>query len=175
VNRLVVAVDTGREMAAAIRPVLAAVRRLTGSVELCGLGDPRCHLMTFDETLHVCGMDRSLELALYVYARVRRMDQGMLLLCGTGGMRDAIAVGHIRHVGGLDRDPVYTSEVLRELRARVTVRMLYLRRGVYDTGASEWETLLGASNVAVLDDPRRVGRAMRLLITRRESHGTKGR
>ena len=158
----VIAVDTARAMGAAFRPVIAAAKRMAG-YEICAVGDQRCHLLQVGRAPHRCGLDRSYEAALHYFDRV---GVESVLFCGAGLMRDAISLGDIRRTGGDAADHLYTQDILRRLRRRASVRMLYVSRGVYDAGAWEWESLLGARNVAVLHDPRKAGSAMLDLIGR---------
>ncbi len=161
----VIAIDTGREMRDAFRPVLAAARRIASRrrFEICSIGDHRCHLLQVGNAPHRCGLDRSYEAAFHYFARVKAAK---VIFCGAGAVRDAISVGDIRRTGGDAVDHLYTRDVLRELKARTVLRMLYFSRGVYDTGAWEWESLLGPRNVAVLEDPRKAASAMLSLIDR---------
>ncbi len=161
----VLAIDTGREMRGVIRPVLAAARRIASrsGFEICALGDHRCHLIQLGDSPHICGLDRSYEAALHYFARMRATS---VLFCGSGRVRDAVSLGDIRRTGGEAVDHVYTQDALRDLKSRAVVRMLYVSRGVYDTGAWEWESLLGSRNVAVLGDPWKAALAMLSLINR---------
>jgi hypothetical protein len=154
----VVAIDTGRGMREAMPAVRAAVRRLRGRFEVAALGDYRCHLLQAGDRFHACGLDRSFELAMLYYARKSVTDA--LVFCGNGVFRDAISASHARLLGIECDGHVYTEDAFRELRRQCDVRMLYVARGVYDTGVREWETLLGERNVARVEGGRGLATAL---------------
>lgn len=185
-NSLVIAFDTSRQLVPALPEIFAGIRQAMPRVDpewtvsLCALGDPRCHLLqatafhslpTNTEALlnglHICGLDRSFETALYYYARQEptpASTRRVLLMCGTGPVRDAVSAAQIRHFFG---DPVesnpYTRDLLHELGPACRVGMLYLRRGPYDNTMTDWEMLLGPENVVVADDPGTIGHAIHSL------------
>jgi len=154
---ILVAIDTGRGMRDAMPGVRGALRRLRGTVAVAALGDYRCHLLQAGDRFHACGLDRSFELAMLYYARMG--PGGSLVLCGNGGYRDAISAHHARLLGLGCGDHVYTADAFGELRRRWSVRMLYVSRGVYDTGVGAWETLLGKRNVEIAE-PRGTATAL---------------
>lgn len=185
---LALAIDTGRGMRRAIGPLVAGLRQVLRllprtPVSACALGDQRCHLLQSGDAaellrrMHVCGLDRSWESALYHFAHLCPPPprRGVLLLCGNGFVRDAISVHDVRRLGGEAPDHVYTRDILPALRERWSVRTLYFSSGVYDRGASEWGALLGARSVLVVDDPGETASAALSLIRRREPHGQEGR
>lgn len=171
-THLALALDTGRGMRAAWGPVVSGLRevlRRRPAHEVCALGDQRCHLLQRGDGLlglHACGLDRSWEAGLYHFAHLSPPPprRGLLLLVGNGFIRDAVSRHDIRRLGGEEPDHVYTAEVLPALAARWVTRMLYVSRGVYDRGATEWSALLGPRNVQLLFDPKETASAALSLI-----------
>ncbi|MEW6365337.1 MAG: hypothetical protein AB1714_11975 [Acidobacteriota bacterium] len=175
---VVIAVDTGRSMREWSQPVLKAVMKCLPrlleagcEVSICGIGDYRCHLLQVSEfhndhdraaqsihDVHVCGLDKSFEIAMYYYARHCRVApgrKGAFLMFGNGVHRDAISCRHVRdHLGDDLRTHLYTERILRDLRARFHVCMNYIVRNVYDMESAEWEAVLGKPNVVEIRDVR---------------------